>query len=186
MKTVNIILPNKNYDNNGSIKNKILNEVNKRYPFFKWNMNDNEPEFSVEYAGPRDTLVFDFINSRFSALNKRFWNPYPNEEIKHYANTLVAQSNRTYDAETDLDMAMYRLKKYAEFINSYNEDRGYDFVYMGMPCRIYDKFIQIGSNIIPYDGYSTFIHNIRNIEKQKKLIATITKVSKTLSIELAA
>lgn len=187
MKSINIILPNKNRDNNGTIKNKILKEIANRYPFFKWHTDEKEPEFSVEYAGPKDILVFGNPNMHLFALNKRFWdNSKYNKDIMEYANTLVEQSNRTYDAETELDIAMFKLKKYAETIKSYEEDKGYDFTYMGMPCRIYDTFIQIGSNIIPYRGYSPLINRIVNQNKRANIIATLTSISKFISVEFAA
>lgn len=186
METINIILPNKKRDNKGTIKNKILNEINRRYPFFDWHMDDDEPQYSVEYAGPGDMLVLGKPGICFSALNKRFWTRDTADfDLIRYGNNLVEQSKRKYNAETDLDIAMCNLREYAKAIKEYTEDKGYDFKFMGMPCRIYDHFIQIGSNIIPYDDYTTYFDHIRTEKKKEEIMNIILNISTYIHLNAA-
>lgn len=186
METINIILPNKKRDSKGAIKNKILNEINRRYPFFDWHMNDDEPQYSVEHAGPGDMLVIGKPGICFSALNKRFWvRDTADFDLIRYGNNLVEQSKRNYDAETDLDVAMYNLREYAKAIKEYTEDKGYDFRFMGMSCKIYDHFIQIGSNIIPYNGYNNYFNRIRTEKRKEEIINVIFSINNYIEMNAA-
>lgn len=72
---------------------------------------------------------------------------------------------RQYDAVSEFDLALKRLAEYAKIMEDYEEDRGYDFTYMGQPVRIYQKFIQIGYTIIPIDNPSLFLNNYHKADK---------------------
>ena len=54
MKGFTIKLPKQNIDPQGSLKNRILNEVKNRLPFAKWYgiHTPEDPEYSISYAGP--------------------------------------------------------------------------------------------------------------------------------------
>jgi len=60
MKGFTIKLPKQNIDPQGSLKNRILNEVKNRLPFAKWYgiHTPEDPEYSISYAGPEDLLCF--------------------------------------------------------------------------------------------------------------------------------
>lgn len=73
MKGFTIRLPKQNIDPQGSLKNRILNEVKNRLPFAKWYgiHTPEDPEYSISYAGPEDLLCFGCNrNAHFSAFNK--------------------------------------------------------------------------------------------------------------------
>lgn len=73
MKGFTIKLPKQNIDPQGSLKNRILNEVKNRLPFAKWYgiHTPEDPEYSISYAGPEDLLCFGCNrNAHFSAFNK--------------------------------------------------------------------------------------------------------------------
>ena len=64
MKGFTIKLPKQNIDPQGSLKNRILNEVKNRLPFAKWYgiHTPEDPEYSISYAcllytspSPRDS-----------------------------------------------------------------------------------------------------------------------------------
>ena len=76
MKGFTIKLPKQNIDPQGSLKNRILNEVKNRLPFAKWYgiHTPEDPEYSVSYAGPEDLLCFGCNrNAHFSAFNKKYY-----------------------------------------------------------------------------------------------------------------
>ena len=78
MKGFTIKLPKQNIDPQGSLKNRILNEVKNRLPFAKWYgiHTPEDPEYSVSYAGPEDLLCFGCNrNAHFSAFNKKYYRP---------------------------------------------------------------------------------------------------------------
>lgn len=68
MKGFTIKLPKQNIDPQGSLKNRILNEVKNRLPFAKWYgiHTPEDPEYSISYAGPEDLLCFDAIEMHIS------------------------------------------------------------------------------------------------------------------------
>lgn len=175
MKTFTIGLPNKFNDNNGSIKNYILNTVAEQFPFFKWNTN-NEKVYDIQYAGPSDKLVFEFGKEPyFYALNRKFWNPFikPSNNTENYTPYEVAK-------------AMHNLRKYAEQYNDYLRDPGYDYLTLdGKPVRIYQKFIQIGDNIIPFKKHGFYSFSPKK-EENIKITNIIMNIYNNIEINEAA
>lgn len=162
MKRFTIGLPNESVNNSGSIKNRILERIKDIYPFFKWNVGGDK-EFDLQYAGPKDRLIFDFGNDRprFFAWNRRFWNPF---------NTMkdVPTSTEHYTAN-ELNKALLKLHKYAKQYNNYFDDNGYDYITAnGEPVRIYQTFIQIGDHIFPFKGY-----NLKSYKKETPYIINV-------------
>lgn len=175
MKTFTIGLPKYNNDNKGSIKNYILKSVAEQFPFFKWNLNENEKYNNISYAGPADRLIFDFNTGspKFYALNKRFWNPFS----KH------VDDNAENYSSLDLMRAMIKLRKYADQYNDYLSDPGYDYInQFGQPVRIYQNFIQIGDHIIPFKGYGMFLDK----KKENKYINIIMNIYNSIDVKLSA
>lgn len=185
MKSFTIKLPKQNIDPQGSLKNRILNEVKNRLPFAKWYgiHTPEDPEFSVSYAGPEDLLCFGCNrNAHFSALNKKYYRP----EHTHNDYCMCPFANRVfklreYDAISEFDMALKRLSEYAKIIEDSEKDPGYDFIYNGQPVRIYQKFIQIGYTIIPIDNPSLFLNNYRKSDKNN-IINIIINISNSNTV----
>lgn len=178
MKQFTITLPNNKIDNNGSLKARILQAAAEKLPFAKWHGVNTKscPLFDVEYAGPKDKLTFGLNkNAHFAALNKRFWN-----EGKAFVITPIANKSfnvKNYNADSELDKALLRIQEYADFLEDKERDPGYDFMFMGQPVRIYQKFIQIGNNIIPTTNTAFFKR-----EENKPIINIIVNISKTKNI----
>lgn len=177
MTSFTIRLPKQNIDN-GSIKEKILNAVATKLPFARWHgIHTNEtPEESVSYAGPNDFLCFGMKpNVEFSALNKALWLNTPCN--KCIACPFAKSPIKFYKAENELDKALNRLYEYAKFLDDFERDPGYDFIYMGKPVRVYQKFIQIGNDIIPVSNKSYF-----QKKENKPIINIIINISKSETI----
>lgn len=180
MKSFTIRLPKQNIDNNGSIKNKILNAVANKLPFARWHgiHTPETEEESICYAGPGDLLCFGIHPTvEFSALNKTKWHTTPCNKCLScpFANSTIPF--KTYDSTTELDKALIRLQKYADFLDDYERDPGYDFMYMGLPVRVYQKFIQIGNDIILISNMSYF-----KKKENKPIINIIINISKSEEI----
>ena len=113
MKGFTIKLPKQNIDPQGSLKNRILNEVKNRLPFAKWYgiHTPEDPEYSISYAGPEDLLCFGCNrNAHFSAFNKKYYRPtcsYDNSLTCPFANR--AFKLRQYDAISEFDLALKRI-----------------------------------------------------------------------------
>lgn len=189
MEGFTITLPKQNIDSKGSLKNRILNEVKNRLPFAKWygiHTKDEDPEYSVSYAGPEDLLCFGVNRlAEFSALNKKYYKPTcPCDSCYTcpFANKAFKLCN--YEADTELDMALNRIAKYAKFLENYKKDPGFDFMYNGQPVRIYQKFIQIGYAIIPIDNPSLYLNSISGANKNTtiNIIINISKSKKITNI----
>lgn len=88
---------------------------------------------------------------------------------------------RQYDAISEFDLALKRLAEYAKIMEDYEEDRGYDFTYMGQSVRIYQKFIQIGYTIIPIDNPSLFLNNYRKADKNN-IVNVIINISNSTTV----
>ncbi len=181
MKSFTIQLPHKNLDNNGTVKNRILNAIQEKLPFAKWHgiHCDEDPDYSIAYAGPNDYLgITNFNNmTHFCALNKKFFDPCK----KCYAHCPFAKEcmNMTnYDGLTEFDIAMRKLNKYAKWLAEQEEDPGYDFLYEGTPVRIYQNFIQIGNSIIPLNNTISTLNRF-NKKKKDNYINIIINISKT-------
>jgi hypothetical protein len=147
MKQFTITLPKKNIDPKGTLKSRILHEVATKFPFLKWHGIDTpEDEMSsISFAGPGDKLIFGLNpDAEFAALNCPC------------KNCPLLNGIRNYNLPQDLDLALYRLHKYAAEVKN-NDDKGYDFLIGNTPVRIYQKFIQIGNTVIPFEDPYKFL-----------------------------
>jgi hypothetical protein len=175
-----ITLPKQSIDPKGSLKSRILQAAAKKLPFAKWHGIDtpSNPLFDVEYAGPKDKLCFGLnSNAGFSALNKRFWDN--KKEDVYYIPFLANKSSKpkNYNAFDQLDLALKRLQEYADFLEDKERDPGYDFLYFGQPVRVYQKFIQVGNDIIPTSDLNFFKR-----EEQTPIINLIVNISNSETI----
>lgn len=180
MKSFTIQIPNRNVDNNGTIKQRILKEVATKFPFLKWHgiHTPETEEESVSYAGPGDLLAFGINrNAHFSALNKKF-NKCKNCPCYFCETADDGFYADTYDGISEFDLALHRLAKYAKWVEEQEKDPGYDFLYADQPVRIYQKFIQIGNTIIPMNNPYSILNRFKE-EKKNNIINIIVNVSKT-------
>ena len=180
MKSFTISLPNKNLDNNGTVKNRLLKAIQEKLPFAKWHglhCEENE-DHSISYAGPHDRLGLSFDNQvYFYALNKRFFNP-----CKRCTGVLCPFAKERfnlndYDGLTEFDLALRKINQYAEWLKK-QEDPGYDFLYFGTPVRIYQNFIQIGNTILRLNDVNSTL-NLMSEKKKENMINIIINISKT-------
>lgn len=182
-------LPSKVQDSAGALKSKIMNTIAEKYPFLSWHGIDCEecPLNSVNYAGPEDYLTFGINkDAHFAALNKRFFKPTYCNKCTYNSIPLELDPNyagvpKFYNAATQLDEAMYRLHEYAKFVKSEQENKGFDFKYLGQPVKIYPNFIQIGYTIIPFDNYRMHFNSFENSQRQN-IVNIIIKISNTETI----
>src|SRR5574344_12892 len=161
----------------GSLKSKIMNKSANTYPFMKWNgiHTKEDPAVSVQYAGPGDHLTFGINPSaHFAAINRKYYRPTACFISPTDCRYLKVPS---YNADTELDLAMARLERYAKSIKDYEEDRGYDYTYMGLPVSIHQNFIQIGTNIIPLKNYRPILKTY-----SPEIINVIINISNTTEI----
>lgn len=182
-------LPSKAKDYAGELKSKILNKIANNYPNLTWHGIDCEecPLNSVSYAGPGDYLTFGIdSNMNVAAFNKRYYNP--NYSGTCYYNSIplnldhrYAGAPKFYDAETQLDIAMYKLHEYAKFVKEQQKIKGYDFEYQGQPVKIYPKFIQVGYSIIPYENYRPCFNCI-NATERKNIFNIIINISNSETV----
>lgn len=170
-----ITLPNNKIDATGSLKKRILQAAAEKLPFAKWHglHTKSNPLFDVCEAGPKDKLCFGLNRlAAFSALNKRFFIDKPGSIICPFVQANRAYNVKNYNADSELEKALNRLQEYADFLEDKKRDKGYDFLYMGQPVRVYQKFIQIGNTIIPTDKLSFFKR-----EENKPIINIIINLS---------
>lgn len=181
MKQFTITLPKQSIDFAGTLKDRILKAAAEKLPFAKWygvNTKENDPLFDISYAGPKDKLCFG-INStaEFSALNPRFWKGNENKYTCPKQFTVRTPKVKNYDAFSELDLALKRLQEYADFLEDKERDPGYDFLFYGVPVKIYQKFIQFGNEIIPTSDMSFFKR-----EEQAPVINLIINISHSETI----
>lgn len=182
MTSFTIQLPEYNLDNNGTVKNRIMNAIQEKLPFAKWHgiHTKENPEFSIAYAGPKDYLGITNLgnNAYFHALNKKFFNPCKKCSCCScpFANDTFALNN--YDSFTEFDLAMRKINKYAEWLKEQEEDPGYDFIYEGQPVRIYQNFIQIGNLILALNDINSSLNRFKK-DKKDNIINIIINISKT-------
>jgi len=180
MKSFTIELPNKNIDNKGTIKNRILKEIATKFPFLKWHgiHTPETKEESISYAGPNDLLAFGINkNAHFSALNYKL-NKCKNCPCYHCETASEPFYVDTFNGVTEFDIAMRRLAKYAKYVEEQEKDPGYDFLWYNQPVRIYQKFIQIGNTIIPTNNPYRLLNTLKE-EKKNELINIIINISNT-------
>lgn len=181
MKSFTINLPKYNLDNKGTVKNRIMKAIEEKLPFAKWHgiHTPENKDLSVAYAGPEDYLCITPLkdNVYFHALSKKFFNPCKKCMAKcPYANCMLNLNN--YDGLTEFDLALRKINAYAKWLEEQEEDPGYDFLYDGMPVRIYQNFIQIGNSIFALKDIAASLNRFKK-EKKDKLINVIINISKT-------
>jgi hypothetical protein len=133
-----VTLPSKADDKNGYFKKGFIKEINK-YPWLTAAGLDNprtrEVE-SIEYAGPKDSLVFGLDNKHdiTYTMLPEFLIPAP-----------------TYDIISEWDGAVDRLGKFAESRKPNYTKKNYfsGFNNTRPSCEVYDAFIKVGYTIIP-------------------------------------
>lgn len=156
-----------NIDRASSLKEKMLNAMS-RYPFFKWHGVDTEedPRFSVAYAGTGDYLTFGVNpDAYFAAINKRYFQQRtPNvmfsgkRFVSYDEQPIIYSQDKFYTA-------LSNIAAHAEAVNNYLADPGYDYKINGVPVRVYSSFIQVGTQIIPFKNYNSYILNLREEER---------------------
>lgn len=143
-----------------SIKDKILEEIERRYGF-------NTPNLEIPKYGILHFAPYVYYKPTIDTDNLRYGIIKPK-----------------YHLISTLDDAMNKLREYAKkvklerILNSeLNEDKDYDFIYYGEPVKFYDNFIQIGSRIIPTVHYNKYFNSITEEEKHAKIINLIINIS---------
>ena len=181
MTSFTIRLPQYNLDNNGTVKNRIMNAIQEKLPFAKWHgiHTPEDKDFSVAFAGPKDYLGITNLKDTtyFHALNKKFFNPCKKCIAKcPFANDML-QLN-TYDGLTEFDIALRKISAFAKWLEEQEKDPGYDFLIGNTPVRIYQNFIQIGNTILPLNDICTTLNRFKE-EKKENYINIIINISKT-------
>ena len=180
MKSFTIQLPTYKLDNNGTVKNRIMQAIQEKLPFAKWHgIHTEESPLSVCYAGPEDYLGITKLkdNVYFHALNKKFFDPCRKcTALCPFAKKPFSLNN--YDGLTEFDLALRKIEKYAKWLAEQEEDPGYDFLYGNTPVRIYQNFIQIGNSIFPLNNINSTLNRFKK-EKKDNFINIIINISKT-------
>lgn len=159
--------PFNNNNNTTSIKSKIANELFNRYGF----------ETRELIAKMHEPKVFETnkFPSIISLLSRIFNKHYVNSPLL-YAKALAEDSK---PKEVRLEEAMQRLNAYANYIKN-NKSDDYDYTIAGIPVKWYDKFVQVGSYIIPLNNYSSYFNGIKDIKRKERIISTIITISQQI------
>lgn len=160
-------------NNTKSIKSKIAEALFNRYGFKTKDPELDEPIFIPKHK-------YSFFNSLFD----KFWarkNQITSPLI--YARTLVEDA-KPHDQRI-FENAMLNLHEYAEYLRSM-KSKDYDYTIAGIPVKWYDTFVQVGSYIIPLDGYSNYYEKIKSPKIKKNIISMMTIINSTIVEELAA
>lgn len=129
----------------GKYKNYIIERLTKRFPWLTIDGIDEPKTYSgVQYAGPDSVLTFG--TSKYHNVS---WSDLSLDKIKDKG--IAIYSLNTWGLFLD------RLENYAKnnhplyfLCDKEGEDKlGYDYKLNDQPVKIYDNFIQIGSDIIP-------------------------------------
>ena len=149
-----------------TIEDKIVNELKNRYGF-----KAHTEHMKMYKPGPKTPTFADlFILYPFAPT--QWHTPNILDHNLDYAKRIVAQA--TKPKESALDAALRRLKEFADSLDE--EEKSYDFMFMGKPVKFYDKFIQIGSNIIPTLDYKPYFSNLTE-RKKENIINLIINIS---------
>lgn len=182
MKSFTIQLPNKNLDNNGTVKNRIMKAIQEKLPFAKWHgiHTPEDEQLSVSYAGPGDYLGITKLEDvvYFHALNKKFFDPFKKCSCCKCPFAKGPINLNNYDGLTEFDIALRKINAYAKWLEEQEADPGYDFLYFNTPVRIYQNFIQIGNTILPLNDINNSLNRFKK-EKQENFINIIINISKT-------
>lgn len=188
MKQFLIELPEKKYDKTGMLKNYLINEIAKKYPYLTMDGIDGpkNEHTSMQYAGPGDYIAFG-ISPKYnvSALRPSSWtNPYADTPCYTCPFNSVYKYEK-YNMLSQFDIAMKKLDEYAKSTNC-QLDKGYDFKWFGLPVRIYQNFIQIGNTYVPKCGNMYILPDDLS-EKQKETINNvIININIITSVNIAA
>lgn len=164
MKKFNTYFEN-NSSSNNNIKETIISELFKRY--FATNKSDNTTS----------AYVFANTNTYSNPFSKLFNSDVVRNPLS-YAKTLFHQSKSW--KQRNLEEALERLRIYAKFYSNDDTD-DYDMTINGIPVKFYEKFVQIGSHIIPlYEiGY---LENLLTEPKKKNITNLIINISNNIEI----
>lgn len=170
-----------NIDRASSLKEKMLKAMSK-YPFFKWHGidTDEDPRYSVAYAGTNDYLTFGVHpNAHFAAINRRYFKQETpnvmfskNRFVNYEDIPTVYTSDKFYTA-------ISKIAEHAEAVKNYLEDPGYDYKINGVPVRVYSSFIQVGTQIIPLKNYNSYLLNLRE-EERINIFKIVIKINEDL------
>ena len=166
---------------NNTVKNIIVDEIKRRYgkssnlAFFNNLKSYNAGTIDDDYVPtfPFFMLKHEEEPSTHSLL-KRLFGGYKITNPLLYAKRLVedaAPKERHYQLN-----ALEELHKLAEKIRKQKVD-DYDFEIDGIPVKIYQKFIQVGYDIIPLNNYSGYFANLKDEEKKETIFNIIVNIN---------
>ncbi len=173
-----------------ALKNKIVNEINRRYPLFHTSsVDDRLKEFETETQEALGGIINDYKpcfplfmfkhqeKPTYCGLMRNLFGGYRVTNPLAYAKKLV------YDAspKTNCDDELEQLHQLAEKIRKQHID-DYDFEIDGVPVKIYQKFIQVGYDIIPINNYTGFFNSLKNKEKKENILRIIVNINNSIHI----
>lgn len=128
-----------------TLKDKMMNEIMNRYGFGK-------PKTELHL----DDLVFTAYEPvEITAIPCPFFTRLRNEIADKLRYGLFETEKKKEEKNKKLITAINRLKAYADYIKE--EDADNEFYFLDKKIRFYDNFIQVGSEIIPFYDYKTFL-----------------------------
>ena len=182
MKQFNIFGTQNNTSEN-VIKNAINKELLRRYGFNKlFKHTEEEPETTT-----LPLFIFKHFENPAPKANpyKVFKALFGGERIANpltYAKQLVIDSN---PKEKTFDEAMEQLQIIADRIREKKVDE-YDFKIDGIPVKIYQKFIQIGYSIIPFDNYTNYFDSITSEKRKETIHNIVLNITNNITTYIAA
>lgn len=162
---IKIFTPSNNNTIVSDIKSKIAKELKNRYGFITTPLKEEEPIFAP---------------NKFAFLNNIYNNLFSRGKIASpliYAKTLVEDSKS--HEQRRLESAMDTLKYYANFIKG-TENADYDYKINGIPVKWYDKFVQVGSYIIPFYEKPNYFEGIKNKKTKETVFNLLFTISETI------
>ncbi len=176
MKSFYFKLPSKKQDNNGTLKEYIINKIADKYPWLSMDGIDGPKSYSsLQYAGPEDYIAFD-ASPKYDVCAVR---PYSWEQYKPSCPCYkcpfdIFDTTNKYDLASEFDIAMKKLDEYA--YNKGYYDKGYDYKWFGLPVKAYQNFIQVGNTFIPKKNNTYIIPSDLSIEQKTTINNVIINI----------
>ena len=172
MRTIKInFSSNNNNESKSSIKDKIVNELFRRYPLNGYSTNTKDYYSKITHLKATN-LFNNLFDCPFKCIN-----PFK----------LTADTNKLRygipfykyvrkEEDITLDKALFNIKNYVK-----DNDKDYDFTVFGVPVKFYDNFVQVGHYIIPYDDYKDALYYLVPKEKRQNVINVIYHVNNIIT-----